>query len=153
MGKVIELLQVMLKFGCVRVMRAGRLLLAVGLSGGIVPALAINKDAPALVVVLHGCTQTAAGYDSGAGWSQLADEAGFVLLFPEQQRAMRATWAAYMLGRTAGDDIAEAAPYYARVREIAHNGAPDPLGLAISSFGCRSVLKVSMSMTRAEMRS
>lgn len=42
---------------------------------------------PALVVVLHGCTQTAAGYDSGAGWSQLADEAGFVLLFPEQRRA------------------------------------------------------------------
>lgn len=42
---------------------------------------------PALVVVLHGCTQTAAGYDSGAGWSRLADEAGFALLFPEQQRA------------------------------------------------------------------
>jgi hypothetical protein len=52
MGKVIELLQVMLKVRGVRVMRAGRLLLAVGLSGGIVPALAINKDAPALVVVL-----------------------------------------------------------------------------------------------------
>ncbi|MCP3736006.1 PHB depolymerase family esterase [Sphingomonas sp. RP10(2022)] len=42
---------------------------------------------PALVVVLHGCTQTAAGYDIGSGWSRLADEAGFVLLFPEQQRA------------------------------------------------------------------
>ena len=42
---------------------------------------------PALVVVLHGCTQTAAGYDAGAGWSQLADEHGFILLFPEQQRA------------------------------------------------------------------
>lgn len=42
---------------------------------------------PALVVVLHGCTQTAAGYDAGAGWSRLADEHGFVLLFPEQQRA------------------------------------------------------------------
>lgn len=41
---------------------------------------------PALVVVLHGCTQTAAGYDVGAGWSQLADRCGFVLLFPEQQR-------------------------------------------------------------------
>jgi poly(hydroxyalkanoate) depolymerase family esterase len=40
-----------------------------------------------LVVVLHGCTQTAAGYDAGAGWSALADEAGFMLLFPEQQRA------------------------------------------------------------------
>lgn len=42
---------------------------------------------PALVVVLHGCTQTAGGYDQGAGWSTLADRHGFILLFPEQQRA------------------------------------------------------------------
>lgn len=40
-----------------------------------------------LVVVLHGCTQTAAGYDHGAGWSELADRHGFALLFPEQQRS------------------------------------------------------------------
>jgi len=42
---------------------------------------------PALVVVLHGCTQTAAGYDHGSGWSTLADRYGFALLFPEQQEA------------------------------------------------------------------
>ncbi|MBU3077579.1 extracellular catalytic domain type 1 short-chain-length polyhydroxyalkanoate depolymerase [Sphingomonas quercus] len=40
----------------------------------------------ALVVVLHGCTQDAAGYDRGSGWSRLADEHGFALLYPEQQR-------------------------------------------------------------------
>lgn len=40
-----------------------------------------------LVVVLHGCTQTAADYDYGAGWSTLADRHGFAVLFPEQQRA------------------------------------------------------------------
>jgi len=40
---------------------------------------------PALVVVLHGCTQTAAGYDLGAGWSTLADRYGFALLLAEQQ--------------------------------------------------------------------
>lgn len=50
-----------------------------------VPASA--GDAPPLVVVLHGCTQNAAGYDRGSGWSQLADEHGFALLFPEQRRA------------------------------------------------------------------
>lgn len=44
-------------------------------------------DNPALVVVLHGCTQTAAGYDVGAGWSTLADRYGFALLLPEQQRS------------------------------------------------------------------
>lgn len=40
----------------------------------------------ALVVVLHGCTQTADGYDHASGWSKLAAEQGFTLLFPEQQR-------------------------------------------------------------------
>lgn len=41
---------------------------------------------PALVVVLHGCTQTARGYDQGSGWSKLAGRAGFVLLYPEQRK-------------------------------------------------------------------
>src|SRR4028119_213117 len=40
-----------------------------------------------LVVVLHGCTQNAAGYDEGSGWSRLADRHGFAVLFPEQQRS------------------------------------------------------------------
>ena len=52
--------------------------------------LHVPHDLPAhapLVVVLHGCTQTAAAYDHGSGWSTLADRFGFALLFPEQQRA------------------------------------------------------------------
>lgn len=44
----------------------------------------------ALVVVLHGCTQTAEGYDRGSGWSRLAEEQGFALLYPEQTRANNA---------------------------------------------------------------
>jgi feruloyl esterase len=44
-------------------------------------------SARALVVVLHGCTQTAASYDLGAGWSTLADRYGFALLLPEQTPA------------------------------------------------------------------
>ena len=47
-------------------------------------------DKAPLVVVLHGCTQSAAGYDEGSGWSALADLHGFVVLFPEQQRANNA---------------------------------------------------------------
>lgn len=43
------------------------------------------QEPPALVVVLHGCGQTAAGYDLGAGWSTLAKHYGFALLMPEQQ--------------------------------------------------------------------
>ncbi|HEY2228996.1 MAG TPA: PHB depolymerase family esterase [Xanthobacteraceae bacterium] len=40
-----------------------------------------------LVIVLHGCTQTAGSYDYGAGWSTLADRYGFALILPEQQRS------------------------------------------------------------------
>src|SRR3954463_16767186 len=48
------------------------------------------EPAPALVVVLHGCGQTAAAYDFGAGWSTLAKRYGFALLMPEQQSANNA---------------------------------------------------------------
>jgi feruloyl esterase len=44
-------------------------------------------EASALVVALHGCTQTAAAYDYRSGWSTLADRHEFALLCPEQQHA------------------------------------------------------------------
>jgi poly(hydroxyalkanoate) depolymerase family esterase len=50
------------------------------------------QERPALVVVLHGCGQTAAGYDLGAGWSTLAKHYGFALLMPEQQASNNAQW-------------------------------------------------------------
>lgn len=45
------------------------------------------ERAPALVVALHGCNQNAAGYARGTGWSALADELGFIVLYPEQQNS------------------------------------------------------------------
>ena len=50
----------------------------------------------ALVVALHGCTQGAAAYAEGAGWTALADRHGFAVLAPEQRTANNAnrcfTW-------------------------------------------------------------
>lgn len=43
------------------------------------------KNGP-LIVVLHGSTQSAESYDLGSGWSDLADECGIALLYPEQRR-------------------------------------------------------------------
>lgn len=44
------------------------------------------QSRPALVVVLHGCLQTAESLDAASGLSRLAKERGFVLLYPQQQR-------------------------------------------------------------------
>ncbi|GGS19816.1 hypothetical protein GCM10010252_69070 [Streptomyces aureoverticillatus] len=40
-----------------------------------------------VVVVLHGCTQNAAGYGTGSGWTELADRWGFSLVLPQQRTA------------------------------------------------------------------
>ena len=45
-----------------------------------------GRDPVALVVILHGCTQTADAYDHGSGWTDLAERFGFAVLMPEQQR-------------------------------------------------------------------
>jgi feruloyl esterase len=46
----------------------------------------LAKDAP-LVVVLHGCTQSASAYAEGAGWLTLAERFGFAVVAPEQAQA------------------------------------------------------------------
>jgi len=46
----------------------------------------LKENAP-LVVVLHGCGQSAEIYGNGAGWVALADKFGFALVLPEQQES------------------------------------------------------------------
>lgn len=47
------------------------------------PKGSANRRMP-LVVMLHGCTQTAADFAAGTGMNVLADEIGFIVLYPEQ---------------------------------------------------------------------
>ncbi|HEY2107731.1 MAG TPA: hypothetical protein VGH29_18170 [Candidatus Binataceae bacterium] len=60
-----------------------------------------------------------------------------VLLLPEAQRRARATWSAYMLGRSyaAQGDTEQAVQAFQLTRSLVVQGAPDPLGLALASYG------------------
>src|SRR5512141_1382679 len=83
-------------------------------------------DLPAgrpLVVVLHGCTQTAAAMET-AGWNALADQLQFAVLYPQQRAANQQlscfTW--YADGDTSRD-AGEAASIIEMVdAEIARHG-------------------------------
>lgn len=46
----------------------------------------LAEEAP-LVVILHGCTQDAASYDTGTGWTEMAERFGFAVLAPQQDNA------------------------------------------------------------------
>src|SRR6266851_2634924 len=61
---------------------------------------------------------------------------------------LRATWAAYMLGRIAAlaGDNDKGARAFAQTRELAIKGAPDPLGLAVASYG----EEARLHLTRAQ---
>ncbi|AFL51201.1 poly(hydroxyalkanoate) depolymerase family esterase [Sinorhizobium fredii] len=57
--------------------------------GGLKASYYLPKNLPkrpALVVILHGCTQIPADYDACSGWSKMADDHGFALLYPQQVR-------------------------------------------------------------------
>jgi hypothetical protein len=60
-----------------------------------------------------------------------------VLALADPALNRRATWAAYMLGRIAADEgeTGAAAEAFGRTRALAAGGAPDPLALAVASFG------------------
>ena len=47
----------------------------------------LSRDRRPMVVLLHGCGQTASGFAALSGWSRLAAERGFVAVYAEQRRA------------------------------------------------------------------
>ena len=53
-----------------------------------------------------------------------------VLALPDDERGSRVVWASYMLGR-----ITAAPKAFDQARALARAGAPDPLGLAVASYG------------------
>ena len=63
--------------------------------------------------------------------------------------ARRASWAQYMLARVAarGDDLDVAVRAFAQVRERVAAGAPDPLGLAVASYGEEAALHLDAYST------
>lgn len=55
-----------------------------------VPA-AVADASPAMMVMLHGCTQTADDFAAGTQMNRLADEHGFVVVYPEQAAGANAS--------------------------------------------------------------
>jgi poly(hydroxyalkanoate) depolymerase family esterase len=113
---------------------------------------AILAPNTSLVVVLHGCTQTAASYDHGSGWTQLAEKKGFAVLFPEQQRANNANlcfnW--FEPGDTRRD-AGEALSIREMIGHVVHAHGIDPKRVFITGLSAGGAMANVMLATYPEL--
>ncbi|KPF71225.1 hypothetical protein IP69_07160 [Bosea sp. AAP35] len=111
----------------------------------------LPRNAP-LVVVLHGCTQSAADYDHGSGWSQLADRHGFALLFPEQQRENNPNLCFnWFLPNDIGRDGGEAASIAQMIAALVDAHALDRRRVFITGLSAGGAMAVAMLASYPEV--
>jgi poly(hydroxyalkanoate) depolymerase family esterase len=111
----------------------------------------LAPNAP-LVVVLHGCTQSAAGYDRASGWSQLADELGFGLLYPEQQRSNNANGCFnWFENRDTRRDSGEALSIHQMIATVQSRNQIDPRRIFITGLSAGGAMASVMLATYPEL--
>jgi poly(hydroxyalkanoate) depolymerase family esterase len=80
-----------------------------------------------VVVALHGCNQTAAGYGTDSGWVQLAESARFTLVLPEQRNTNNSSRCFnWFLAADTGRGQGEAESIAQMVRRTVADVAADP---------------------------
>ncbi|KZE09209.1 MULTISPECIES: extracellular catalytic domain type 1 short-chain-length polyhydroxyalkanoate depolymerase [Sphingomonas] len=109
------------------------------------------RPGAALVVALHGCTQDAAVYDHGTGWSTLADREGFAVLLPEQRRANNPNlcfnwFESADIARTGG----EAESIAAMIEHMVATHAIDPARIFITGLSAGGAMTAVMLATWPE---
>jgi poly(hydroxyalkanoate) depolymerase family esterase len=105
-----------------------------------------------VVVALHGCTQGAAAYGTGSGWTQLADRFGFSVVLPEQQSGnnLNKCFNWFEPGDIArGQGEAESIAQMVR-KQIADTGA-DPARVDVTGLSAGGAMTSVMLATYPEM--
>lgn len=111
----------------------------------------LGAGAP-LVVVLHGCTQSASSYNRGAGWTSAADRHGFALLFPEQQRANNANLCFnWFSPADAGRGGGEALSIVQMVQHLCAVHALDPQRVYVTGLSAGGAMTAAMLATYPEV--
>ena len=112
-----------------------------------------ESDAPrAMIVMLHGCTQSADDFAAGTQMNRLADEHGFMVVYPEQAAHANASkcWNWFKPQdqlRGAG----EPALIAGLVREVARRHGADPRRIFVAGLSAGAAMAVVLGETYPEL--
>ena len=116
-----------------------------------VPA-GIGALPPPLVVMLHGCTQSADDFAAGTRMNQLADEQGFLVLYPEQASSANASkcWN-WFKAQDQARDAGEPSLIAGIVREVAARHGVDIRRVFVAGLSAGAAMAVILGETYPEL--
>lgn len=110
------------------------------------------KPGAPLVVLLHGCGQTAAGFADGTGWSALAAQHGFALAAAEQKAANNPhTCFDWFNPEDIARDSGEVASIAAMIRQTVDQNGLDATRVFIAGLSAGGAMTAAMLATYPEL--
>lgn len=116
-----------------------------------VPASARRDGAP-LLVMLHGCTQSAADVAAGTRLNAVAEERGFLVVYPEQPSSAhpQRCWNWYDAAHQ-GRDRGEPAVIAALTRRIADEHRVDHSRMYVAGISAGAIMAVTVALTYPDL--
>ncbi len=116
-----------------------------------VPARALPA-APPMVVMLHGCTQSAADFAAGTQMNHLAEEHGVLVLYPEQAaQANPSTCWNWFKPQDQRRDAGEPSLIAGMVREVAARHGADPRRIFVAGLSAGAAMAVILGESYPEL--
>jgi poly(hydroxyalkanoate) depolymerase family esterase len=113
---------------------------------------AVKAEAPAMLVMLHGCTQSADDFAAGTQMNRLADQHGFLVVYPEQAAHANASkcWS-WFKPRDQLRGAGEPSLIAGIVREQAQAHGADPRRIFVAGLSAGAAMAVVLGETYPEL--